>query len=277
MDYKRIFLSTMKVSLILLLVFLFTTIYFSEDVVADDIYIEDFEAKIEPANNGFELYDIVVWVSNNTQDYRSITEIKLTCDSGEYYLFTPNYILDPKIPSQGRVSVPVPLNETWIIHSTCTEVTVNITQTDANSVREKTFAIDISQYNSVKMVQNLRFGTFAPDYDQPINITLSYDGNISSPTLHLRNHQVAQFIVSGSQNSPFNVDFTVTPVEIYKDGVVGSNSMTVSNFETSLVNDSGYIENDYTTSFEVGAELSVGINQPPGTYMGNFEVIIYYN
>lgn len=277
MEYKRIFLSIMKVSLILLLVFFITTIYFSEDVAADDIYIEDFKAKTESVDDGFRLYDIVIWVSNNTQDDRSITEIKLTCDSGEYQFFTLNHVLDPKVPPN-RVAVPVNLNDDWEIHSNCTEVTVDITQTDANSVKEKTFTIDdISPYNSVKMVQNLSFGTFTPDYDQPITITLGTNGMISSPTYHLGNHQVAQFIVSGSQNSPFSVDFTVPTVEIYEDGIVGTNSMSVSNFETSLPDDSGVIENDYTTSFEVGAELSVGINQPSGSYIGDFEVIINYN
>ncbi|HKL13597.1 MAG TPA: DUF4402 domain-containing protein [Halanaerobiales bacterium] len=273
---KKIFNPIFKMLLISIVVLFMVLILIPKEVSAADIYIEDFKYKIEAVDNGFILTDMEVWISNNTTDDRNIYEIKLTCDNGNYKLFPLEYILDEKVPSEGRVAVAVPLNDTWEITFPCEEVTVSVTQTDANSVNDATFTIDPSSYYSINKVNNLSFGAFAADYDQSMVITLWPDGTINVPTFHLGNQQAAKFIVSGLPSITFDVDLPITPIEIYKMDN-NSESMIVDAFTTNLNGDTGTIESDYTTSFNVGADLSVSTDQPAGIYTGAFEVIVNYN
>lgn len=83
----------------------------------------------------------------------------------------------------------------------------------------------------------------------------------------------AQFSVTGDPNATY-------AISLPGNGVVsltsGSNTMAVNNF-TSSPNLTGALSVGGSQTLMVGATLSVGSNQAPGSYSGTFDVTVNYN
>lgn len=83
----------------------------------------------------------------------------------------------------------------------------------------------------------------------------------------------AQFSVSGDANATYAISLPA-------DGAVslasGANSMAVNTF-TSSPSPTGTLSAGGTQTLSVGATLTVGGNQPVGTYSGTFDVTVNYN
>lgn len=82
---------------------------------------------------------------------------------------------------------------------------------------------------------------------------------------------VASFTVSGGANKTYSI--TLPGSITISDG---TNTMTVDTF-TSNPSGTGTLDASGTQTLTVGATLSVGANQPPGTYSGTFQVSVDYN
>lgn len=83
----------------------------------------------------------------------------------------------------------------------------------------------------------------------------------------------AQFSVSGDAGMSYAI--TLPP-----DGTVslasGANTMAVNGFSSSP-GPTGQLGLGGTQTLAVGARLSVGANQPPGSYSGSFQITVDYN
>lgn len=83
----------------------------------------------------------------------------------------------------------------------------------------------------------------------------------------------AQFIVSGDANATYAISLP-GPGEVSLAS--GSNNMAVNNF-TSSPSLTGTLGAGGSQTLSVGATLSVGSNQAPGSYSGAFVVTVNYN
>jgi hypothetical protein len=83
----------------------------------------------------------------------------------------------------------------------------------------------------------------------------------------------AAFAGVGTRRSPVIIRVPRNPITITRIG--GTETMTVSNF-TLDGNQTRHINAFEAFHFQVGAQLNVGANQAPGTYVGTFEVSVQY-
>lgn len=122
----------------------------------------------------------------------------------------------------------------------------------------------------------LNFGTMTtPSVETVVSISTSAGRNIESGSTTLvtsggvnTTPSVPEFVVTGEVDATYAITFS-SPVSLSS----GSNSMSVTAFTEDATNTlvSG------TETFKVGASLTIGANQPNGTYTGIFDVTVAYN
>lgn len=83
----------------------------------------------------------------------------------------------------------------------------------------------------------------------------------------------AQFTVSGTSNALYDITLPADGTVFLSDGAAGS--MAVNGF-TSSPSVSGMLSGGGTQTLTVGATLSVGNAQTPGSYSGSFNVTVNY-
>jgi len=133
----------------------------------------------------------------------------------------------------------------------------------------------IVQPNEISKVTNLSFGNIAAgnsfgtvvidvygERDASGGVTLISAGNVSSPAI---------FDITGFPNATFTISL---PEVIYLTS--GSDQMEVINFVSDLGN-SSLLNQEGEAQLKVGATLNVDANQPPGLYIGSFDVTVAYN
>ena len=81
------------------------------------------------------------------------------------------------------------------------------------------------------------------------------------------NRHAASFTVSGSSGQTFTVLFP-SSVVLY----AGEATMTLSDFTSSLTNDTGTCDSTGACTFTVGATLTIAAGQPGGDYSGSFSM-----
>ena len=83
----------------------------------------------------------------------------------------------------------------------------------------------------------------------------------------------AAFIGAGSRDAPYQIRLPKNPITLTRSG--GTETMTVGGW--TLDGNSTRLINAFEAfEFKVGAELAVGPNQAPGTYVGTFDVSVQY-
>lgn len=124
--------------------------------------------------------------------------------------------------------------------------------------------------------QPLAFGSFAPGVSS---------GTVTINAAGARSSSGGVFLVPSGAGSAASYTVGGTGGQTYAitlpaDGVVvltsGANSMAVNNFTSNPVM-AGVIGGGGTQTLTVGAALSVGGNQPTGSYSGSFNVTVEYN
>jgi hypothetical protein len=83
----------------------------------------------------------------------------------------------------------------------------------------------------------------------------------------------ATFTGTGNRNSVVNIRLPSKPTTVTRTG--GAETMTVSNWTLDGKNNRK-VPPSQTFDFAVGATLTVGANQTPGTYVGTFDVWVQY-
>jgi hypothetical protein len=83
----------------------------------------------------------------------------------------------------------------------------------------------------------------------------------------------AQFTISGTPSALFDITLPANGTVLLSDGVAAS--MALNNF-TSIPSGSGMLSGGGTQTITVGATLTVGGAQTPGSYSGSFNVTVNY-
>lgn len=137
---------------------------------------------------------------------------------------------------------------------------------------------------SIVNTDSLVFGAFVAGTGGTLTIGASSGARSASGGVLLMNstYRAARFTVGcvaggGADTCTSTSSYSIDPVA----GITltsGANSMSVGNFSVYSVNtanSSGQLSGG-TDSLKVGATLTVGNNQAPGSYSGSFSVIVAY-
>lgn len=122
---------------------------------------------------------------------------------------------------------------------------------------------------------DMSFGDLYADNVAIGTVTLATDGTRTAGgavTLGPTAGAAAVFDVTGTASATYAITLPATDVTL----ISGANNMIVNTY----VHDAGgapALGGGGTASFNVGATLNVGINQAPGVYTANFDVIANYN
>ena len=123
-------------------------------------------------------------------------------------------------------------------------------------------------------VAGLDFGKVLP-YGSAGSVTVSASGSYSASNAFISDAttiQASAWSVTGIPGAPFAITLP-TSVTINN----GVENMTVTNFGRSGGLAQQYLDAAGNASFNVGARLNVGANQPAGIYSGTFNVTVNYN
>lgn len=123
-------------------------------------------------------------------------------------------------------------------------------------------------------VAGLDFGKILP-YGSAGSIAVSSNGTYSASNAFISDAtsiQASAWAVNGIPGAPFAVTLP-TSVTISN----GTENMTVTNFSRTGSTQQLFLDAAGNASFNVGARLNVGANQPAGIYAGTFNVTVNYN
>lgn len=130
---------------------------------------------------------------------------------------------------------------------------------------------------AVTSTSQLSFGTFASG-NASGTLVMSATGNRSATggvTLVASNPGTnASVNLQGTPGTSFSVSL---PTSVQLTAAVGTATMTLGSFTTTLTAAQGSLNTSGSSSFGIGGTLSVGANQATGTYSGNFTVTLNYN
>ncbi len=125
---------------------------------------------------------------------------------------------------------------------------------------------------SIRPTSDLQFGEIFPA-NGASEVTISPNSTVASSGLatFLGPFQSATFIISGEPGFGFTVTIPSEPLDIFS----GINKMTVTGWTKNLP-DRSILPDGGSVTLNVGATLAVDAVQPPGTYMGAFQVSVAY-
>ena len=137
-----------------------------------------------------------------------------------------------------------------------------------------TIAVEIdSRAITLANIQGLNFGVILP-FGRTGSLTVSSSGTHSASNAHMSdatNVSASSWAVTGVPNAPYQVTLpssaTITN---------GTENMTVNGFSRSGGSQL-FLDAGGNASFNVGATLNIGANQPAGVYSGSFAVTVNYN
>ncbi|NTW82916.1 MAG: DUF4402 domain-containing protein [Chlorobiaceae bacterium] len=128
---------------------------------------------------------------------------------------------------------------------------------------------------SITDVGDLAFGTISPGSNNG-TVTVTPSNRVSSSgdlSLVSSNRSSAKLEIKGQSNMAFTV-IMPTSATISIAGNPDATPMTIDSFTSNI--SSGTIQNDGSSSLNVGGTLHVPSNQAPGTYTGTFSVTVSY-
>jgi hypothetical protein len=141
-----------------------------------------------------------------------------------------------------------------------------------------TAAANIITPIQISKAADLYFGNIVAGTN-PGTVTVSHDGirtksgGVTLPTATPGTITAAKFNISGLPSATYSITLP-TSTTITKIGE--SEQMTIDNF-TSNPSGTGTLAANGEQTLSVGATLTVGANQPAGTYEGSFSVTVAYN
>lgn len=129
---------------------------------------------------------------------------------------------------------------------------------------------------AILKTQDLSFGTLIPNAGGTVTIK-AQNGHRKTKgavvTLSLPGSTAAEFSVTGPKNGVYGVLFPQTAV-LAREG--GSETMTLSEFDLHPWNGSGFLGGEGRQILKMGATLTVGRRQPPGSYRGILTVTVVH-
>lgn len=128
---------------------------------------------------------------------------------------------------------------------------------------------------AISSSQALAFGSFVAGAGGTITITPAgaRSGTGGVTLLPAAPGSAAQFSISGTSNASYSISLPPNDLVTLASG---ANTMAVNGFASSPAA-TGLLGLSGSQSLFVGATLSVGANQVPGNYSGNFTVSVNYN
>jgi len=161
-------------------------------------------------------------------------------------------------------------------------ITTSLLSTHSLAATEIGGAVAIVQNQAITLAETaeLNFGTFLP-FGRQGSVTLrATDSRIFASNAHIiTTGSFAQWAVTGVPTAPFEVTLP-SSTQIELQGVTNEADrrfMTVDAFTRSGSSNDIILDADGNASFNVGARVIVGANQPAGTYRGEYEVTVNYN
>ncbi len=134
---------------------------------------------------------------------------------------------------------------------------------------------NIVQPIQINKIADLDFGDIAAGTSSTGTVVVAANGNRTSTggvsLINSGTHTAANFSITGHPNASISI---ILPASAIINS--GSNSMLIDNF-ISNVGSSTVLNSLGQSSIDVGATLSVDVNQPYGLYTGTFDVIVAYN
>jgi len=139
------------------------------------------------------------------------------------------------------------------------------------------FAAPQAQAQSLVNTSGLSFGAFVASTGGNIAVTTSGGRSKTGGVILVAqggSSTAAQFTVSGLSRTTYAITLPANGTVVLSDG--NSPSMAVNSF-VSFPSATGTLSIGGTQSLSVGATLTVGTAQPPGSYTGAFAVTVNYN
>lgn len=136
-------------------------------------------------------------------------------------------------------------------------------------------AASASSAQNVTPTQALAFGSFAAGAGGTITVSPASARSASGGVILVPSGSgsAASFNVSGTSNATYAITL---PANGMVSLTSGENAMAVNDFLSNPAS-SGQLSIGGSQTLTVGATLSVGSNQPSGSYSGTFNVTVNYN
>lgn len=128
---------------------------------------------------------------------------------------------------------------------------------------------------AITPVQGLAFGKFVAGTGGTVTVSVSGGRSASAGVVLVPSGTgaTAQFSVTGDPSRTYALSLPANGAVLMTSG---ASSMAVNNFTGSPAL-SGQLSGGGTQTVSVGATLSVGSDQPHGSYSGTFDVTVNYN
>lgn len=127
--------------------------------------------------------------------------------------------------------------------------------------------------------QDLNFGTVLP-FGRNGTVTVWENGTHQASNAHIADTNgisTSGFTVSGVNSAPYAITLPANNTVTLTSNVDPADTMTLTGFRRTGVNDQRVLDANGDATFSVGATLNVGANQPAGTYSGTYTVTVSYN
>lgn len=123
------------------------------------------------------------------------------------------------------------------------------------------------------LAANLAFGSFTAERAGTVSIDASTGNRTSNgPSLLSSGVSRGQINLTGAPETSFQVSLPAT-VDLVATGTTQKMPLAI---KTSLTNSAGQLNNTGTGAFFIGGDLTVALNQAPGTYTANIAVTVSY-
>jgi hypothetical protein len=146
-------------------------------------------------------------------------------------------------------------------------------QTQATDTGDISVTIQ-SQAITLTNQTTLQFGTILP-FGRPGTAVVPPSGPETGSNLFISapgNPPAATWSVTGVPNAPYSITLPSSPAVVSS----GVNTMNVDTFTRTGGSGQTFLDAAGNSSFNVGATLHVGANQPAGDYIGNYNVTVAY-
>lgn len=131
---------------------------------------------------------------------------------------------------------------------------------------------------TIEKVADLSFGTFAGKSTATSDVIVSYSGDRTGTADMIGTSGVsaAQFAINGESNQEISITLPESDVTL-SDGDGHTMLIDDTSFNCDKTVAGVSLSGTGSLTINIGATLSVGINQMPGSYTGSFTVSVNYN
>ena len=134
-----------------------------------------------------------------------------------------------------------------------------------------------TQAAEIAIINNspLAFGSFAAGSGGTVTVSPSGVCSVGGDVIIvIANCAAAEFTVTGDPNFTYFIDL---PADNFVTLIGPGSDMSITQFISNPTGANGQLSAGGSQNLTVGGTLNVGNNQAPGSYSGNFTIIVDYN